>query len=226
MAHPHLPTAQRRLIIGDLHGCYRELLDLLDTAGYSEKRDTLVCVGDIMGKGPYPLKVLEFLFARGAKIVRGNHDQAALNYADLDEDSLQPGERAYLDCLGPQRDRWLETIRSWPAYLEWEDLIVVHAGLVPGIRELDSMPEHLLMHIRTWDGKGENLNNVNDPPWYELVKPGKTVVFGHWAQKGLINLSGFKGLDTGCVYGRQLTAYCPEEDRFYQAPSKKAYRPV
>jgi bis(5'-nucleosyl)-tetraphosphatase (symmetrical) len=49
----------------------------------------------------------------------------------------------------------------------------------------------------------------NLQPWYTVDKPAtkKTrVVFGHWSQLGLIVLPKLISLDTGCVWGRQLTA--------------------
>ena len=52
------------------------------------------------------------------------------------------------------------------------------------------------------------------------------MVFGHWAKRGLVDLPKFKGLDTGCVYGRLLTGWCPEENRFYQVKARRAYASV
>jgi bis(5'-nucleosyl)-tetraphosphatase (symmetrical) len=46
-------------------------------------------------------------------------------------------------------------------------------------------------------------------PWYDFEKPawsGTRIVFGHWSALGLIALSDVISLDTGCVWGRQLTA--------------------
>ena len=45
--------------------------------------------------------------------------------------------------------------------------------------------------------------------WFDFPEPawGETrIVFGHWSQLGLIVLPGLVSLDTGCVWGRQLTA--------------------
>lgn len=46
-------------------------------------------------------------------------------------------------------------------------------------------------------------------PWFEFGEPawsGHRIVFGHWSALGLIVLPGLISLDTGCVWGRQLTA--------------------
>jgi bis(5'-nucleosyl)-tetraphosphatase (symmetrical) len=46
-------------------------------------------------------------------------------------------------------------------------------------------------------------------PWYEAPDPaweGTRIVFGHWSALGLVVLPDIVALDTGCVWGRQLTA--------------------
>ena len=46
-------------------------------------------------------------------------------------------------------------------------------------------------------------------PWYEAEDPawyGTRIVFGHWSALGLVVLPDLISLDTGCVWGRQLTA--------------------
>lgn len=47
----------RVLIIGDVHGCVKELEELLDAANYERGLDTVILVGDLGDKGPYPLEV-------------------------------------------------------------------------------------------------------------------------------------------------------------------------
>ena len=56
-------------------------------------------------------------------------------------------------------------------------------------------------------------------PWWRAVGaswPDWTVLFGHWAAVGLHQESGILALDTGCVWGRQLSAYCLEDRRIEQ----------
>jgi bis(5'-nucleosyl)-tetraphosphatase (symmetrical) len=46
-------------------------------------------------------------------------------------------------------------------------------------------------------------------PWFDVPDrqfAGPTVIFGHWSDLGLWRQPGVIGLDTGCVWGRQLTA--------------------
>ena len=46
-------------------------------------------------------------------------------------------------------------------------------------------------------------------PWYDFEDPawsGTRIVFGHWSALGLVVMPDLVSLDTGCVWGRQLTA--------------------
>jgi bis(5'-nucleosyl)-tetraphosphatase (symmetrical) len=53
-------------------------------------------------------------------------------------------------------------------------------------------------------------------PWFDsgLRAPlPASIVFGHWSALGLVERNGVLGLDTGCVWGRQLTAFRLEDGR-------------
>ncbi len=62
-------------------------------------------------------------------------------------------------------------------------------------------------------------------PWFEFPETawsGTRIVFGHWSQLSLIVLPGLVSLDTGCVWGRQLTAVRLDKKvpRVYQVPGQ------
>jgi diadenosine tetraphosphatase ApaH/serine/threonine PP2A family protein phosphatase len=53
------------------------------------------------------------------------------------------------------------------------------------------------------------------------------VVYGHDAVRGLVDhRPRTLGIDTGCVYGRQLTGYLLEADQLISADAQRVYRPV
>ena len=43
---------------------------------------------------------------------------------------------------------------------------------------------------------------------------------GHWASRGLYRSGRVIGLDSGCVYGGGLTAWCADEDRIVRVASR------
>ena len=100
--------------------------------------------------------------------------------------------------------------------------IAVHAGLMPHTKLCDT-PPHILMNIRTWDEKGIDLSNPKNKAWYEYYKGTLPIFYGHWARLG-INIRDYTyGLDSGCVYGKKLSAYILEEKRLVQVNAKQVY---
>jgi bis(5'-nucleosyl)-tetraphosphatase (symmetrical) len=56
-------------------------------------------------------------------------------------------------------------------------------------------------------------------PWYDV--PGRAsrdarIIFGHWAALGLLQRDDVTCLDTGCVWGRELSALRLEDRRLFQ----------
>lgn len=62
--------------VGDIQGCYDPLRRVLDKAKFDPAQDTLLCVGDLVNRGPKSLKVLRFLKSLDNQCISvlGNHD--------------------------------------------------------------------------------------------------------------------------------------------------------
>ena len=56
-------------------------------------------------------------------------------------------------------------------------------------------------------------------PWDALYTGDDLIVHGHWARRGHYVSKKTIGLDSGCVYGGPLTAYCVEDERIVQIPN-------
>lgn len=66
-------------------------------------------------------------------------------------------------------------------------------------------------------------------PWFQgstVIESGAQVVFGHWAQLGVYRSGGALCLDSGCVYGGSLTAWCPEDGRMIGERTADATPPM
>ncbi|KAL8888765.1 MAG: hypothetical protein Q9215_003863 [Flavoplaca cf. flavocitrina] len=74
---------KRLVFIGDVHGCYDELVNLLAEAKYNNETDQLIFTGDLIAKGPASAAVVDFAIQQHASCVRGNHeDRIMLAYRD------------------------------------------------------------------------------------------------------------------------------------------------
>lgn len=71
----------RRLVVGDIHGCMKQLEAVLSKSSFDPGRDTLHALGDFCDRGHENLAVLEFLMSLdGLVAVAGNHDMFLMDY--------------------------------------------------------------------------------------------------------------------------------------------------
>ena len=63
-------------VIGDVQGCYDELMLLCKKIKFNPKKDKLIFAGDLVNRGPKSLEVLNFCLEnkKSIKAVLGNHD--------------------------------------------------------------------------------------------------------------------------------------------------------
>jgi bis(5'-nucleosyl)-tetraphosphatase (symmetrical) len=176
------------LFVGDVQGCATELYDLLGTAGFDPTQHRLALCGDLINRGPDSAGVLDLARRLDAVTVIGNHEVALL------EGDRSPTLDLVREQLGSSLEDWLGWLRSRPLFIREHGYILVHAGIPPGKRP-EECTRTELTEIRIVDGR----------PWFDLWRGPETVIFGHWAQRGKVDLPLCKGLDTGCVYGGRLT---------------------
>lgn len=75
-------SKERLILVGDIHGQYREFKKLLRKVKYRKHKDQLLVLGDFITKGPHSLKVLEYLIDNDVACIMGNHEYYVLqNYA-------------------------------------------------------------------------------------------------------------------------------------------------
>lgn len=201
------------IIIGDIHACHAELLDLLDKAGIGDD-DLVVSVGDIVDRGPEPREVVEFFRNRkNSVVIIGNHERkhirGVLSYSQQVA-KLQIGEH-YDDHV-----RWLATL---PYHWERDDVRVVHWGLYPGV-PLDQVPEDVLAGTASGDTKLKE--RYGEKPWYDFYTDDKPVVFGHSVvgSEPLVLRDRIFGIDTGVCHGMRLTGLLLPEMQLVSVPAR------
>lgn len=216
------------LVIGDVHGCFDELMLLHEKAIHQNQGrpfQYVILVGDLVNKGPKSLQVVRY--ARNQPnwySVRGNHDDGALAAAlGDDRRRTQPkyqwilGGLDHHDCLSDEDIEWLAelpyTLRIPRQILgTLEDTMIVHAGFVPGV-ELEKQEIDNMINLRTVKPALDKANidswtassSKSDRPWASIYSGPEHVIFGHDARRGLQRQAFATGLDTGACYGKKLT---------------------
>jgi hypothetical protein len=97
--------------------------------------------------------------------------------------------------------------------------LVVHAGVRPGVA-LAAQSVEDLTELRTL---GADRTDREGVPWYERYDGEQTILFGHWPAPEPRRGPRALGLDTGCVYGFQLTAYVIETGELLSVQARRAY---
>ena len=237
-------------VIGDIHGCREPLERLLERIAFDPADDTLWSTGDLVNRGPDSLGVLRLWFQLDGRGVLGNHDVYALQAAaggrrqrtdDLDA-LLHADDAATL--LG-RLATWPILLRlpvsaaggrSWLVHgglhPEWHDLdgVAARFDLLEGpgrrLRDPDLRFATRVRYCRQdgtlskVDAAGSALD-AEARPWDDWYAGAERVVHGHWAQRGHYVGRRTLGLDSGCVYGGALTAWCVEEDRIVQVDGNR-----
>jgi len=205
--------------IGDIHGSYDRLQELMGKIPIDFARDTLVFIGDYIDRGPASVEVVDYLIDLKKRVpeiifLKGNHEDMLEKYLDGSDrfTYLLNGGQNTLDSYlsrNLQSERYpippdhMEFFKSLRLYYETEHYIFVHAGLRPRVPLASQQTEDLL-----W---------IRDKFIYSKYKFGKTVVFGHTPlEKPLVEANKI-GIDTGAVYGNALTCVQLPELKFFYA---------
>ena len=210
---------QRIFAVGDIHGCYEKLFALMDKLPVDMARDQLLFIGDYIDRGPSSIEVLDYLIdlkkrSPGIIFLKGNHEdmlQKYLNGSDRFTYLLNSGQQT-LDAYLNNKDRsdnypvpsaHLDFLNTLQMYYQTEDYIFVHAGLREKV-PLESQQEFDMLWIR-------------DEFIYSDYNFGRRVVFGHTPFKEPLVQPNKIGIDTGAVYGNQLTCVQLPEMIFFSA---------
>jgi bis(5'-nucleosyl)-tetraphosphatase (symmetrical) len=119
--------------IGDVQGCFDELLALLGRIGFNAAHDRLWFVGDLVNRGPKSLQVLRFVRELGdrAVAVLGNHDLHLITQYEGFERKRK--DDTFDDVLGaPDAKELVDWLRARPMMHVEGGWAMVHAGLLPG----------------------------------------------------------------------------------------------
>ena len=233
-------------IIGDVHGCFDELVALLTKLGYEisnlTEGETLVkhpqnrkvlFVGDYVDRGPKVVEVLRLIMEMHktgiAICVPGNHDTKlarALRGKNVTKTHGLAESLAQLEDESEEfKTRIAEFIEGLVShyFLDNGKLVVAHAGMK---QELQGRASG---RVREFALYGETTGETDEfglpirLNWAEEYRGTATVVYGHTpvAEPQWINRT--INIDTGCVFGGNLTALRYPEKELVSIPAHQTY---
>jgi len=268
--------------IGDIQGCYDELMQLLEALRFDPGRDRLWFTGDLVNRGIQSLEVLRFVKSLGDKAVAvlGNHDLHLLAIA-AGASHLRPKD-SFMDVLqAHDRNVLLDWLRQRPLLHRGARLgyTLIHAGLPPqwdlataqacaneaeqmlrsadakiffnemygdqplqwrdDLRGADRMRYivNCFSRLRYCDADGRLALKYKDAPgaqptelmpWFQVPwrkSADLKIIFGHWSTLGRYQGQGVYSLDTGCVWGGNLTALRLDDGQWFSVSCEGACAP-
>jgi serine/threonine protein phosphatase 1 len=214
--------SHRRIIIGDVHGHYNGLMQLMEAIAPTAD-DQVYFLGDLIDRGPDSAKVVDFVMNSGYHCLLGNHEQLMLDafpdgriFAPALQAWLYSGGRATVASYGEAGiliDH-LDWLRSLPTYLDLGDLWLVHAGVNPKL-PLTMQSAQEFCWIR------DEFHRTNTPYFHDkLIITGHTITFTlpNVAPGELAQGCGWLDIDTGAYHPRSgwLTALDMTHRQVYQ----------
>ena len=238
-------------IIGDVHGCYVELEELLLKLNYTIKKGAdlsdgnygytvthaqerrVIFVGDLVDRGPKSPEVLRLVMGMVntgvAFCVPGNHDAKLKKYLEGRNVQLTHGLEKSVEQFKNETEEFKKEVRefiySLISHYVFDDgkLAVAHAGIK------EEMIGRGSGEIRTFCLYGETTGEIDEfglPVRYNWASEyeGKAlIVYGHTPVPEAQFFNNTIDIDTGCVFGGKLTALRYPENELVAIEAKEVY---
>jgi len=230
-------------IIGDVHGCHQELVELLTKLGYQLATDGVGAshpegrkaffVGDLVDRGPASPAVLRLVMAMveagNAICIPGNHEAKLLRALQGRNVTTGHGLAETLAQLSAEPPEFSKQVADFidglVSHFVLDDgaLVVAHAGM------REDMAGRASGAVRSFALYGDTTGETDEfglpvrYPWAEDYRGGAMVVYGHTPVPEASWLNKTICIDTGCVFGGKLTALRYPEKELVSVPARRTY---
>ena len=233
-------------IIGDIHGCYAELTDLLGKLGYVVDDECgmkhpegrrAAFLGDLCDRGPENVKVLKLVMDMVQKgdavCVPGNHDVKLFRYLSGKNVKMSHGLDKTIAELDRENEEFREKVKdfinSLVSHYVFDDgnLVICHAGIKEEYigRGSGRIRDFCLYGETTGENDEYGLPVRLD--WAADYRGKATIVYGHIPQLEVQKVNRTYCIDTGCVFGGKLSAFrYPEKEIVSVDAGKEYYAPI
>lgn len=242
-------------VIGDIHGCFDELLELLSKLGYRKNLDgyyvhpegrRFLSVGDVMSRGPRSLDTMQLfqkhIVAGLAYMIDSNHGWKIARWLDGRKVQLQHGDELlakefvrYEQEHGEQEALQLkELLREMLLKAPSHYIIQQHHVNVAVVAHAGIRDEYIGKHSPAISdfcryGDTAGFDEAGKPirrEWYQQHKTKEWIIWGHDPKPEPLMISRTINIDQGVVFGGKLTALRFPEKQFVTVQAKENYSGV
>ena len=232
-------------IIGDVHGCFDELTELLKTLGYETQPDgrlahplgrKLIFVGDLVDRGPKIPETVQLVKqsvdAGQAICVPGNHDIKFMRFVQGKDVQIRHGLANSIEQFTAHENQnpgftqvAAEFIDSLVSHYVFDDgkLVVAHAGMKEEMQGRGSGRVREFALFGETTGETDEFGLPIRYPWAADYRGRAMVVYGHTPVPEPEWLNRTINIDTGCVFGGKLTALRYPEKEIVSVPAAHTY---
>jgi protein phosphatase len=233
-------------VVGDVHGCRAELETLLGELGYAITRDDhgrpvgaahherrMIFVGDLVDRGPDTPGVLRLVMgmvaAGNALCVSGNHEAKLVRALSGRNVKVSHGLAETLAQLAAEPEDFRAAVRRFADglishyVLDGGRLVVSHAGLIEKYQGRASGRVRSFCLYGDTTGETDEYGLPVRLPWAENYRGPAMVLYGHTPVPEPVWVNNTLCLDTGCVFGGQLTALRYPEREIVAVPAAEVY---
>jgi protein phosphatase len=230
-------------IIGDIHGCFTELVELLSLLGYEITPEAttarhphgrrVLFLGDLVDRGPATPAVLRLamgMVADGTALcLPGNHEVKLLRALNGKNVTTAHGLAMSLEQLGAEPPEFSQSVATFIDSLvghyvmDQGKLVAAHAGLP------EKMQGRASGAVRSFALYGDTTGETDEYglpvryPWAEDYRGRALVVYGHTPVPEAVWVNKTICIDTGCVFGGRLTALRYPERELVSVPAHEVY---
>ncbi len=204
-------------VIGDIHGCYFTLKELVSQIKQKYPNIEIYSVGDLVDRGNFNYEAVDFVISEKIKFTPGNHDYMFyhfIHYPGSEMGSIwihngsETTVRSYSNKI-EEMYKHLEVIIKAPLFYDLDDCFICHAGISSYFKS--RLPKKVLDNIDQVD-KVMKLNLMNDHGilWTRdiLLNIGKLQIVGHTRQNDVVfhKANNAAYIDTSVYTGNKLSA--------------------
>jgi serine/threonine protein phosphatase 1 len=209
-------------VIGDVHGCFHTLKELVEKIRRNYPGIPIYCVGDLIDRGNFSFETVDFIINEGLICTSGNHDFMFYYFItdpnnDIGKSWIFNGYETTLASYSDKQDQIVEHLNyiiNLPLYINLQDCFISHAGISSYFIK-DLTPDPFIDKIKFDEILKNNVDNEHGIIWNRepLLDLGKLQIVGHTRQENVnqLKFNNTAYIDTSVYTGNKLSAVIVEK---------------